>query len=112
MQYHAVPGMTFYINYTGFLEEYNELKKAKEIGREGLNHCLACCRGDMAGDILANMSLIFGKEGMPDVEEKYLRHGYCLNYLYKRKNVLRILQKAYQDTFHRDIDAVLNIFCD
>lgn len=109
MQYHAVPGMTFYINYTGFLEEYNMLDKAKEIGKEGLNHCLACCRADMAGDILANMSLVFGKEGRPDVEEQYLRHGYCLNCLYGRKNILSVLQEAYQDKFHKNIDSVLHI---
>lgn len=109
MQYHAVPGMTFYINYTGFLEEYNDLEEAEKIGREGLNHCLACCRGDMAGDILANMSLIFGKEGLPEVEEKYLRHGYCLNDLYDRKNILGILQEAYQEKFHANIDSILHV---
>lgn len=109
MQYHAVPGMTFYINYTGFLEEDNELEEAEKVGREGLNHCLACCRGDIACDILSNMSLIYGKKGMPDVEEQYLRHGYCIGCLYGRYNLLDILQEAYQDKFHRNIDSVLQI---
>lgn len=109
MQYHAVPGLTLYINYTGFLEDYNELEKAEQIGKEGLNHCLACCRGDMAGDVLANMSLIYGKNGLPDVEEKYLRYGYCLVYLYDRKNVMDILRDAYQKNFHKNIESVLHI---
>lgn len=104
MRYHAVPGMTLYINYTGFLEVYNALEKAEEIGREGLRHCLECCRGDFAGDILANMSLVYGKQGLPDVEEMYLRYGYNLISMYGRKDITRILQKAYQDKFHRDID--------
>lgn len=107
MRYHAVPGLTFYLNYAGFLEECNELDKAKEIGNEGLNHCLECCRGDMAGDILSNMSLVFGKEGRPEMEEKYLRHGYCFICLYDRRD-LGVLQEAYRDKFHRDIDVVLH----
>ena len=107
MRYHAVPGMTLYINYTGFLEVYNALEKSEEIGREGLKHCLECCRGDFAGDILANMSLVFGKEGYPDVEEQYLRHGYCFNWLYDRKNILGILKDAYQEKFHADIEELL-----
>ena len=70
MRYHAVPGLTLYINYTGFLEEYNELEKAEAVGVEGLHHGLECCRGDIAGEILANMSLIYGKQGLPAEEEK------------------------------------------
>lgn len=104
MRHHAVPGFTLYINYTGFLEVNNELEKAQEIGTEGLRHCLACCRGDMAGDILANLSLVYGKQGMPDMEETYLRHGYYLNILYGNTKHLSVLQKAYRDKFHKEID--------
>lgn len=104
MRHHAVPGFTLYINYTGFLEVNNELEKAQEIGTEGLRHCLACCRGDMAGDILANLSLVYGKQGMPDMEETYLRHGYYLNILYGNTNHLSVLQKQYRDKFHKEID--------
>ncbi len=104
MRYHAVPGLTLYINYTGFLEVHNELEKAEEIGKEGLRHCLACCRGDIAGDILANLSLVYGKQGLPDMEEAYLRYGYFLKELYKREESLIILQKSYWDRFHRNID--------
>lgn len=109
MRYHAVPGFTLYVNYTGFLEVHNDLERAEAIGKEGLNHCLECCRGDVAGDILANMSLVFGKEGMPDVEEKYLRNACCLLYLYDRKSILGIVRDAYQDKFHEDIDVVLHV---
>lgn len=104
MRYHAVPGLTLYINYTGFLEVHNELEKAQEIGEEGLRHCLACCRGDIAGDILANMSLVYGKQCLPDREEVYLRYGYYLNNLYNKTNDLFILQKAYRDKFYKNID--------
>lgn len=104
MRYHAVPGLTLYINYTGFLEVNNDLKKAEMIGREGLQHCVECRRGDMAGDILANLSLVYGKQGLPDIEEKYLRYGYYLISLYDRENMTDILQSAYQDKFHKEID--------
>ncbi|MDE5697816.1 MAG: transcriptional regulator, partial [Lachnospiraceae bacterium] len=92
MRHHAVPGMTLYLNYAGFLEVDNELEKAKEIGMEGLRHDLECCRGDTAGDILANLSLVYGKQGLPDVEETYLRYGYDLICMYDRKDIVMILQ--------------------
>ena len=104
MRYHAVPGLTLYINYAGILEERNELKEAIAVGKEGLNHSLECCRGDMTGDILANLSLVYGKQGLPDVEEKYLRYGYYLVELYDSKNMMDVLRNAYQDKFHREID--------
>ncbi len=103
MRFHAVPGMSLYINYAGFLEAHNELQKAEDIGKEGLSHCLKCCRGDVAGTILANLSLIYEKKGLPVLEETYLRHGYYLSYLYGRNNNLEILQKAYQDKFLKKI---------
>lgn len=103
MRFHAVPGMSLYINYAGFLEVHNELKKAEEIGREGLSHCLKCCRGDIAGTILANLSLIYGKRDLPEQEEIYLRQGYYLNNLYNMKNGLNILQTAYRSKFHKEI---------
>lgn len=104
MRFHAVPGMSLYINYAGFLEVYNELNKSEEIGKEGLYHCLECCRGDIAGTILANLSLIFEKRGLPEIEEIYLRYGYYLNDLYNMKSGLNILQKVYRNKFHREID--------
>ena len=103
MQHHAVPGLTLYLNYAGFLEVADDLEKAKEVGREGLRHGLECCRGDIAGDILANLSLVYGKQGLPDVEESYLRYGYYLTCLYDRKDIMMILQSAYRDKFHKDI---------
>lgn len=104
MRYHAVPGFSLYINYTGFLEVHNDLEKSREIGEEGLKHCLACCRGDMAGDILANLSLVYGKQNLPVIEETYLRYGYDLLCLYDRRNETSILQRAYQDKFHKVLD--------
>lgn len=104
MRYHAVPGFSLYINYTGFLEVNNELEKAQKIGEEGVRHCLTCCRGDMAGDILANLSVVYGKQGLPDMEEVYLRYGYFLNVLYGSTNHLNVLQKEYYDKFHKEID--------
>lgn len=104
MQHHAVPGLTLYLNYAGFLEVADDLEKAKEVGREGLRHGLECCRGDMAGDILANLSLVYGKQGLPDVEEMYLRYGYHLLCLFARDKVTAILQKAYWDKFYRNIN--------
>lgn len=101
MRFHAIPGMSLYINYTGFLEANNELEKAAAIGKEGLQHSLACCRGDLAGDMLANLSLVYGKQDLPAIEEAYLRHGYYLICLYGRENVTDKLQEAYQQKFHK-----------
>lgn len=106
MRYHAVPGMLLYVNYTGFLEAYDELEKAKGIGKEGLRHSIECCRGDIGGDILANLSLVYGKQGLPDVEETYLRYAYDLICLYGRSDIMDTLQKAYRDKFHREIDQL------
>ena len=104
MRHHVVPGLSLYINYTGFLEVNNELEKAEAVGKEGVKHNLECCRGDTAGDLLANLSLVYGKQGFPDMEEKYLRYGYYLVELYGRGNLIGILQDAYRDKFHKEID--------
>lgn len=104
MKFHAVPGMTLFINYTGFLEVHNELQKAEEIGKEGVYHGLDCCRGDIIGDILANLSLVHWKQDLPDIEEVYLRYGYYLNKLYDRINATHILQIEYCDKFQKKID--------
>lgn len=103
MRHHAVPGLTLYINYTAFLEVHNELEQAEAVGREGIDHCLACCRGDIAGDILANLSLVYGKQGLPDLEERYLRHGYYLTELYGRGKLPDVLREAYRNKFHKKI---------
>lgn len=103
MRHHAVPGLLLYINYTGMLEVHDELEKSAEIGKEGLRHSLECRRGDMAGDILANLSLAYGKQGLPDLEEAYLRYACHLIELYGRKDILNILQQAYRDKFHREL---------
>ncbi|MEZ3495914.1 MAG: hypothetical protein K1W38_27395 [Lachnospiraceae bacterium] len=104
MKFHAVPGITLFINYTGFLEAYNDLPKAEEIGKEGLNHNLLCCRGDMVGNILANLSLVYGKQDLPIEEETYLRYGYYLICLYGGETTTGILKKAYMDKFNKKID--------
>lgn len=103
MRHHAVPGLTLYINYTAFLEVHNELEEAEAVGREGIEHSLACCRGDIAGDILANLSLVYGKQGLPDMEERYLRHGYYLTELYGRDKLSDVLREAYRNKFHKEI---------
>ncbi len=104
MRYHAVPGLTLYVNYLGFLEVSNELHKAEEIGKEGLKHCLECCRGDLMGEILANLSLVYRKQDLPDIEEQYLKYSYYMICLYKRETMVVILKNAYQDKFHKMID--------
>ncbi len=104
MRYHAVPGLTLYINYVGYLEAHDDLEKAIYIGKEGLQHSLDCCRGDISGDILANLSLVYEKQGLPDVEEMYLRNGYYLNKLYNRGKIIKALQNAYIEKFRIKID--------
>ena len=104
MKFHAVPGMLLYLNYAAFLEVHDELEKALEIGIEGLEHSIECCRGDFAGDILTNLSLVFRKQGLAELEEKYLRYGYHLICLYGREDDTDIVKKEYQNHFHKSIN--------
>lgn len=104
MKFHAVPGMLLYLNYAAFLEVHDELEKALEIGIEGLEHSIECCRGDFAGDILTNLSLVFRKQGLAELEEQYLRYGYHLICLYGREDDTDIVKKEYQNHFHKSIN--------
>lgn len=104
MQHHAVSILTLYLNYAGFLEENNELDKAEAIAREGLLQMIKCCRGDSAGYVLANLSLVYGKRGMPEREEAYLRNGYCIGRFYNKKDAMEKVRTAYKEKFHREID--------
>lgn len=104
MRHHAVPAFMLYTNLAGLSEELGRLERAEEVGREGLRHDIGCCRGDVAGDVLANLSLVFWKRGQPELEEAYLRNGYYLNNLYGRDRNQEKLIEAYRKKFHRELD--------
>lgn len=104
MRHHAVPAFLLYINMAGFLEVQNRLDRSEEIGKEGLRHSIECGRGDIPGDILANLSLVYGKRGQPGLEEVYLRNGYYLKDFYEREMDQYKLIEAYWDKFHKEID--------
>lgn len=106
MRYHAVSGLTLYTNYSGCLEENNELERAERIGREGLCHFLECGRGDVAGHLLANMSLIYEKRGLFDIAEKFFRYGYYIAEFYGRNRAVGILREAYREKFHKEFDGL------
>ncbi len=103
MKYHAAPGLIFYTNYTGALEENNELEKADSIGLEGISQQIRCGRGDSTGGILANLSCVYGKQGRLELEEKALRYAILLSALYKRKYFQNMLQKIYNKKYKEQI---------
>lgn len=108
MQHHAVSAFLLYINLAGLLEVLDRLDRSEAVGREGLLHCIECCRGDIAGCIMANLSLVYCKRGQPELEEVYLRNGYYLNDFYGRFVNQCKLVEAYREKFHKEIDPVKN----
>lgn len=105
MRHHAVSAFMLYINMAAFLEVYDRLDRAEEIAREGLLHNIECCRGDISGDILANLSVVYWKRGQPELEEAYLRNAYYLKDFYGREADQYKLVEAYRDKFHKEIDS-------
>lgn len=108
MQHHAVSAFLLYINLAGLLEVLDRLDRSEAVGREGLLHCIECCRGDIAGCIMANLSLVYCKRGQPELEEVYLRNGYYLNDFYGRFVNQCKLVEVYREKFHKEIDPVKN----
>lgn len=99
MQYHAIPGFLLYINYTGMLEVNNELELAEEIGLEGIRHALLCYRGDVVGQILANLSCVYEKQNKPEIAEAYLRNGYFIVSLYEREQNRITFKEVYEKKY-------------
>ncbi len=108
MQHHAVSAFLLYVNLAGLLESLDRLDRSEVVGREGLLHCIECCRGDVAGSIMANLSLVYCKRKQPEIEEMYLRNGYYLNDFYGRFEDQYKLMEAYRQKFHKEIDSVKN----
>lgn len=104
MRYHAVSAFLLYINLAGLLEVLDRLDRSEAVGREGLCHCIECCRGDIGADIIANLSLVYKKRGQPALEEMYLRNGYYLNGFYVRHRDQNKLVEAYREAFHKELD--------
>lgn len=99
MRHHAVPGFIFYINYASTLEVSDELEKSEQIGKEGISHALNCMRGDVVGPILVNMSCIYRKRKVTQQEELFLRNGYYILKLYKRRRNCSFIKEVYKDRF-------------
>lgn len=106
MQHHAVPAFVLYINLAGLLEALDRLDRSEAVGKEGLLHCIECCRGDVAGSIMVNLSLVYCKRGQPEIEEVYLRNGYYLNDFYGRFEEQYKLMKTYREKFHKEIGFI------
>lgn len=99
MAYHAVPGLTFFLNYSGFLEDNNELIKALQVSNEGLQFAISICRGDIIGNILVNRSCIYDKTQESVLEEKCLRYGYIFIKMYKRNKIKEKVEKIYREKY-------------
>lgn len=100
MRYHAVPGLTFYVNYPAFLEDNDELEAALKKSDEGIKFAISICRGDIIGSILANRSCIYEKTGETDLEEKCLLYGYCLTKMYKNNKMKTVVEKKYFEKYN------------
>lgn len=103
MLLHMGSGLVLYTNYEGCLERNKELKKAEEIGMEGIKFLLQCKKGDIAGIILANMSCIYEKKKIPSLEERYLRNSYYLMKFYNEEYKEKVLKSIYISKFGNDL---------
>ena len=101
LKYHVVPVMLLYVNYVADLEENNQLKEADTVALEGMNFIINCQRGDMASQLLANMSCICEKRQDTITEKRYLRDAYYLNMLYGNINLANVLKQAYEQKFDK-----------
>ena len=100
MKYHAVPGLTFYLNYGAFLEDNNELVKSLEISDKGLKFAISICRADIIGNILANRSCIYEKTNEESLEEKCLRYSYVFITMYRRNKIKEKVANRYLEKYH------------
>lgn len=99
---HAISGFTFYTNYIGYLEVNNEIEKAYNVTREGMQHAISYNRGNMLGGILANLFCIYEKMNQPKSLECYLRQAYILSELYSRENDKKAIRAVYEIKFGKD----------
>ena len=104
MKYHAVPGLTFYLNYGAFLEDNNELVKSLEISDKGLKFAISICRADIIGNILANRSCIYEKTNEASFEEKCLRYSYVFIKMYRRNKIKEKVVNRYLEKYHCRLD--------
>lgn len=103
MIFHAVPGFMLYTNYVGALEVINELEQSERMGKEGIEHCVLCRRGDEIGQILGNLTCVYIKQNKPELAKQYLRNAYCLFQIYERKENRRVAENAYLEFFNEKI---------
>ena len=104
--FHAAASFLIYTNYTGFLETNGELEQAERIGKEGLGVMIKCQRGDVAADILANMSCIYEKPGIKrdtELAEKCLRSSYYLMVLYQDPYYEKMIREIYEITYFKKL---------
>lgn len=98
--HHAVSEFLLYTNYVAVLEENDELVKAEQIGKEGIELMLECQRGDIAGTVLGNLACVYEKqEERKELAENCLRNSYYLLALYKYEKDKEILQEAYKKLY-------------
>lgn len=104
MKYHAVPGLMLYVNYTGALENNNELIYADEIGKDGIRTFIKCGRGDNAGRVLANLSCVYKKQGKLKLEEKCLKEAYFISDMYNKIKDKEKINMLYLEKYGNIID--------
>lgn len=97
--FHATPLFLIYANYVGLLEVTNHLEDSEQVAKEGLNFALECRRGDVAAEILANLSCVYEKTQNKELAELCLRHSFYLLDLYKYEDECKVLKTVYENTY-------------
>lgn len=97
--FHAVPLFSIYINYVGLLEVTDYLEKSEKIAKDGIAFSLVCQRGNIAAEILANLSCVYEKKADTELAKLCLKNSFHLVELYKYKKDCVIIKKTYENMY-------------
>ena len=105
--HHNIPLFLLYINYTGLLETENKLEDAEIIGKNGMHLMVESQRGDVAANLLANISCIYDKKGTVEDDrmcEMCMRNSYWLQILYHLRKDSLVVKEAYEKKYANNLN--------
>lgn len=97
--FHAVPLFLVYVNYVGLLEVSDYLEKSEKIAKEGIAFSLECQRGDIAAEILANISCVYEKKVDTELARLCLKNSFYLLELYQYERECIVLKESYEKVY-------------
>lgn len=104
ISFHAVPLFLVYINYVGLLEVTNHLEESESIAQEGIVLSLECQRGDIAAEILANLSCVYEKKNASKLVKRCLKNSFYLLELYQSEKECSIIKERYETIYNLNFD--------